>query len=442
MDRTGAVFRGKPGRDGGDPSLQLLLPSRAAVLASLMSALEPSSGPVLLTGETGVGKTWLSRRLRAQMPQPWRWAAVDLTPSLGPAGLYRFVLRGLGLTLNDIGELAGARVAVADALAEASADGQRWGLIIDEAQNGSEAVLEEVRVLGNGLGDSESFAGILLVGQTGLVARLARRPLSALGARVASRAHLRALEIEELRLFLAHFGSLRESEVAAIEMIHRVGGGNPRQACRLVGESLARPNFSPVRVARTRNKPPDHRSDDQAHSHSPDIPRPDLSRAIPSRPPLRFEEGVVEVGWDGSPDFEESVAPGNRVSAEIFTSSALDDDLPQGPRSSYSSQEDEKRASLSEEMIHDRYAALQAWNELEENLVRGRPRSNAESPIAPPSSVQKKGDEFGDLEQEDHLESGLRLPLVGKTDVRVENQHGFAPYSQLFSRLRQTREAP
>ena len=168
---------------------------------------------------------------------------------------------------------------------------------------------------------------------------------------------------------------------------------------------------------------------------------------MPVRPPLRFGEGVVEVGWDGSSDPLEAMTPESGVSAEIFAGPELDeDDLPSEPGPSQTPLDvagDEEHASVGEEMIHDRYAALQAWNELEENLVRGRPRLNTESPVThAPSGLEKGDDEPVDLEEEGRLESGLRLPLSGNPDVRVEDQHGFAPYSQLFSRLRQTRETP
>ena len=52
---------------------------------------EAQAGPVLVTGEAGVGKTWLWRRLQAEMPRSWRWVVVDLPPALDSASLSRLM---------------------------------------------------------------------------------------------------------------------------------------------------------------------------------------------------------------------------------------------------------------------------------------------------------------------------------------------------------------
>ena len=74
-----------------------VLPSRAAALASLRAALEAQEGPALVTGEAGVGKTWLWRRLRADRPASWHWVDVELSPTDAPADFYRAIGHALGL---------------------------------------------------------------------------------------------------------------------------------------------------------------------------------------------------------------------------------------------------------------------------------------------------------------------------------------------------------
>src|SRR5262249_1291601 len=81
----------------------------------------------------------------------------------------------------------------------------------------------------------------------------------------------------------------------------------------------------------------------------------------------------------------------------------------------------------SEETISDHYAALQAWNEWAGNQGRVSAPSTAEGTPAPITP---------DLDAE-----SPSPPLSpGSSDVWAEGQQEFAPYSQLFSRIRQRRD--
>src|SRR5690242_3012115 len=106
---AGAASRGAQG---------FALPTRAAALAECRAGLEAGGGPVLVTGEAGVGKTWLARAL-ADGTGDRRWAAVDLTPATGPADLFRAIGQALGLPIPDT--LGAARQALAEDLAERAA---------------------------------------------------------------------------------------------------------------------------------------------------------------------------------------------------------------------------------------------------------------------------------------------------------------------------------
>jgi hypothetical protein len=395
----------------------------------------------LLTGDTGVGKSWLTRRLRDQLVAPWNWATLDLSPTLGPPGLYRLLLRSLGLAPCDSSDVAAAQVALEDGLNEASADGFRWGLIVDESQNGSEAVLEEIRVLGNALGEPEGFAGILLIGQTSLAARLARRPLSALGARIGTRAHLRPLELEELRLFLGHLVPLRERDVSTIEGVHRAAGGNPRQAFRLFA-ALDRPTAVADRVGRALTKTPVIRPDEPTTTtvQPTAAPRTDLSRAVPVRPPLQVSDDVVEVGWDEPLDAQNDVDPDDDTGPSRSSDPETAGSGPSEMRFTQSLPAEDP--TPGEEVIDDRYAALQAWRELEQFQGSRRGGNALEESPEPGSNALTRRDE-GDETVEGESSTEESPPTsAGFAGVRVEDQHGFAPYSQLFSRVRQRRDSP
>ena len=130
---------------------------------------------------------------------------------------------------------------------------------------------------------------------------------------------------------------------------------------------------------------------------------------IPARPPLRFEEGLVEVGWEG--DLEAEL-----TRPEVSTSE------PEGVAT-----EDDGR---NEEVVEDRYAALQAWAE----WTRNRERS---APVAAEPAAEGVGPDLhddGDPRQAEPPE-GDSGP-VGASSMRAEPPQEFAPYSQLFGRLR------
>ena len=154
---------------------------------------------------------------------------------------------------------------------------------------------------------------------------------------------------------------------------------------------------------------------------------PTVSALVPSRPPLRIEEGLIEVGWGGSLEAEAGVSTGEADAPLDEVSGAV------GRKESPGEEliEENERELPSEEMIEDHYAALQAWTEWAKN--RGRSLS--------PSGTAGN-------EQLERVQ-GSKTPLVRAKDeqvseefsaqgLRPELQHEHAPYSQLFSRLRQS----
>ena len=80
----------------------------------------------------------------ADRPASWHWVDVDLSPADDPADFYRAIGHALGL----IGEggAPSTRLDLADALVEAHVEGRRWVLVVDEAHNLSDGLLEEIRL--------------------------------------------------------------------------------------------------------------------------------------------------------------------------------------------------------------------------------------------------------------------------------------------------------
>jgi type II secretory pathway predicted ATPase ExeA len=382
MDRAETLGIGRAGRRQPDPAAGVL-PSRAAAIEACRAALEGSGGPVLLTGAAGVGKTWLWRHLAADRPGDERWMGVDLTPLSDACEFFGRIGYALGLPEAD--SVEEARRALADELRERAADGRRWVLVVDEAQNASAGLLEEIRILSNRLGRSDGVAGLLLVGQTALTRRIETRSLAALEARLVARVHLRSLDVDEARTLLIHLVPGRAWAWPEVEVLHREASGIPQRLLRLAAHL----------PATRRDGPP---AAELAPMPAPPPATVEVPRIVPSRPPLRIEDGLIEVGWEPQ--------------AEPAPESA-----PTGPRAPSTPS---GNGDGSPEVIDDHYAALQAWNEWAQNQGR--------HPASAPS------------EAEAGAPGGPPAAPSGPY-VWAEGQQSFAPYSQLFSRLRQANDA-
>lgn len=395
------IERALPRQRGTAP--EQLLPSRAAALDCLRAALLSQDGPVLVTGEAGVGKTWLSRQLQTQLPYPWRWAHVDVTPATDPAGFLRDIARAVGLAEPS---RAAARWAFVDALTESAAEGERWALVVEEAHNASEAVWEEIRVLGNHLGAAGGFAGIVLLAQTPLTRRLRTRVLAPLAARLGLQVHLAPLDIEESRHLLELAAPGWSASARSGDELHRDAAGNPRRLVQLAMR-LPRPPALATDVKPLRPEPV---------SASPSVRTPDIEAKpvhptpslVPAKPPLHDEDGMIEVGWDPVGVELGDETPGTATQAEPAVL---------------------VHAVPSEESIDDHYAALQAWSEWAKNQGRATTASAVEPRRIAAPDVDPADDTAAD-----------RVAAAGHASVWAEGQHGFAPYSQLFSRLRQPRD--
>ena len=237
MDRVWIMTRDDRDTAVGHPSEEFALASRGGALVQVRAAIEARTGPVLLTGEAGVGKTWLWHRLRSEMPGSWRWVSVDLSPANDPAEFYRLIGYGLGLSGADRPDAS--RLALAEFLQEGAVDGKRWVLVVDEAHSVSAAVLEEVRILANRLGHSDGFGALILVGQTALARRLATRPLAALAARLSARSTCGPSMRTKRHDLLGCLVPGLSWDKATLERHHRDAGGNPRWLIQRAREASA-----------------------------------------------------------------------------------------------------------------------------------------------------------------------------------------------------------
>ena len=217
-----------------DPRYVYLTTRHREALAHLQYGILQPGGFVQLTGEVGTGKTTLCRCLLEQLP-PEVDVAVLLNPLLGVVGLLAAISDELHIpyasdSLDPSKTLVDALHAY---LLDAHGRGRRTVLIIDEAQNLSPAVLEQVRLLTNLETATDKLLQIILIGQPELKQLLARRELRQLAQRITARYHLMPLSLAETAAYMRHRLRVAGGDpglftLAALGQVYCLSGGIPR----------------------------------------------------------------------------------------------------------------------------------------------------------------------------------------------------------------------
>ncbi|MDP9083004.1 MAG: AAA family ATPase [Pseudomonadota bacterium] len=217
-----------------DPRYLYLSERHAEALAHLLYGINESGGFIQLTGEVGTGKTTVVRTLLSRVPHHAD-VAVILNPRLTPVEFLLTICEELGI---EIAEAERASVkhmvdALNRRLLSAHAEGRRIIVIVDEAQNLSAEVLEQVRLLTNLETPTQKLLQIILIGQPELRELLDRNDLRQLAQRITGRYHLEPLSREETQGYVRH--RLRVAGAAAeiftpsaLAEVHRLAGGIPR----------------------------------------------------------------------------------------------------------------------------------------------------------------------------------------------------------------------
>ncbi len=168
----------------------------------LLYGIRERKGFVQLTGEIGAGKTTLCRALLEQL-DPHFSTALLLTPVLDANELMKAIATEFGLNTKGLDRLE-TMAAINDFLIKQTMLGKDCVLIIDEAQNFSDDLLEQVRQLSNVETDDRKLLQIVLIGQPELRDRLNNPRLRQLRQRITVRYHLKALDRLETRLYIRH----------------------------------------------------------------------------------------------------------------------------------------------------------------------------------------------------------------------------------------------
>jgi len=217
-----------------DPRYLYLSERHAEALAHLLYGINESGGFIQLTGEVGTGKTTVVRTLLSRVPHHAD-VAVILNPRVTPVEFLLTICEELGLGMADADRDSVKQMvdALNRRLLSAHAEGRRIIVIVDEAQNLSAEVLEQVRLLTNLETPTQKLLQIILIGQPELRELLDRTELRQLAQRITGRYHLEPLSREETRGYIRHrlrvAGAAGEIFTpAALAEVHRLSTGIPR----------------------------------------------------------------------------------------------------------------------------------------------------------------------------------------------------------------------
>lgn len=216
-----------------DPRYLFMSERHRDALAHLLYGIGEGGGFVLLTGEVGTGKTTVCRCLLEQLPSNVSLAYI-LNPKLNSIELMATMCDELGIeypkgedSLKTFTDL------LSQYLLMAHNKGLNTVLMIDEAQNLSVDVLEQIRLLTNLETNQKKLLQIILIGQPELQELLAKKELRQLAQRITARYHLRPLSEQETQSYLDH--RLRIAGLSrplmtklAITKIYKASQGIPR----------------------------------------------------------------------------------------------------------------------------------------------------------------------------------------------------------------------
>jgi general secretion pathway protein A len=228
-------FKEKPFNNNPDPRFFYPSPKHAEALDRLLYAVRERKGFVVITGEIGAGKTTVCRALLKKLNDADSEICMITNTHLNAKELIMAILEDLNVPYK-----SGTKIKLLsqlnDYLIQKMREGKDVILIVDEAQNLTPSVLEEVRMLSNLETDTEKLIQIILMGQPQLREKLRLKELDQFRQRIAVHYHLYPLSREESTGYVHHRlkvvsqnGSATQIFAPeALDVMYGFSGGIPR----------------------------------------------------------------------------------------------------------------------------------------------------------------------------------------------------------------------
>lgn len=215
-----------------DPRFLFMMPQTLEALASLQYGISSKKGFMVLTGEVGTGKTTLLRHTLNALHRTRIHSSFIFNPRLDTLEFLEFLLNDFGLTPATRTK-SGMLIELNRWLIEKFRQKEVCVLVVDEAQNLSGEMLEEIRLLTNLETSSEKLLQIILSGQPELEARLRQPDLRQLRQRVTLWCRTQPMSVEQTQAYIAARLKIAGTTETifppeAVKLIYAASGGIPR----------------------------------------------------------------------------------------------------------------------------------------------------------------------------------------------------------------------
>jgi general secretion pathway protein A len=213
------------------------------ILEEIVHGIISRKGFMVLTGDIGLGKTTISRRILSVLEEKGIETSLCFHTSYQDVELLKEVNRDFGIKTASL--LFGEQMKLLnDFLLTKNREGKNCAIIIDDAQNLNHKSLELVRMISNLEANQQKLVQILLIGQPELMGKLNSRELRQLKSRIIIKKEVRPLKLKELENYLlfklnvSGSGGLTNIKKSALYKIHKFTAGNFRQINILMDRCL------------------------------------------------------------------------------------------------------------------------------------------------------------------------------------------------------------
>lgn len=235
-------FKEKPFHLVPNPAYLFLSAHHQNALTYLEYGLSEKVGFIMLTGDIGMGKTTLVRHMLNQVDSDMDVAVIFNTNVLSD-DLISLILTEFEIEYEQGITKAKSLEILYEFLIQKYARGRKVLLIIDEAQNLSDEVLEEIRMLSNLQTDEDMLIQIMIVGQPELRKKIQSPRLEQFAQRIAVSYHLSPMEEEETSAYISYRlkkagGREEVFDASAVALICKASAGIPRRVNLLCDATL------------------------------------------------------------------------------------------------------------------------------------------------------------------------------------------------------------